>query len=305
MPLVPSTDPLLRALQSFNPSYSDAAAPVIISAWAEGMAYHGLPDADQEMLPSIQDHARVFVTRCLDDATTASRPCILLSSGHVYGESEMICGDCGPQGVYHRADHPVGKFKWEALCPLCNELMAPKPHAETDALTTTQPIGLWFKAVETELAERLSNSSLTVLRIFQPYWPIAQITSDTSACLMMHLASLLLNDTPIVIDEDGNQTRCVTWIGDINQAIVRTQQHSQTEKFVIYNVATLSTLALFSMVTLLQEATQKTDVPFTISQAYPYPSPRHRFADTRKIESELGFRRSANSPLAVLDQMRL
>ena len=303
MPLVPETDPLLLALKQINPSYTQANAPVVMSAWEEALPYHGLLDADDALKQSIDDHATVFVDRCLEQVPNLNDSWVLLSSGHVYDEGEMICGDCGPQGIYRRAEHPVGKFKWEALCPLCNELMAPKPHAEHDALTTTQPIGLWFIAVETQLIQRLRDHALTILRVFQPYWPITPITADPQAFLVMHLAHRLQGNRPVVIDEDGNQTRCVTWVGDINQAIIRSQHHLTPNHTTLYNIATLSTLPLFSLVTLLQEATQKTDVPFTISQEYPYPSPRHRFADTRQIESQLGYVRAIRSPLGMLDQL--
>ena len=150
------------------------------------------------------------------------RRLVVASSMSIYGEGEYSCLEHGSLAPAPRPERQLVERRWECLCPLCGEPLAPSPTRETKPLIPTSVYAVTKRDHE-ELSLVIGRSygiPTVALRFFNVYGP-GQALSNPYTGVAAIFASRLLNQRRPIVFEDGQQSRDLIHVSDIVEGIVR------------------------------------------------------------------------------------
>lgn len=215
---------------------------------------------------------------------------ILLSHASVYGEGDFHCGDCGPMINRQRQPEHLAARRWEALCPICGEMLMPDPIVETSEAQPTSVVGrhyrVWEKALEA-VAPKLSCPVVT-LRLFHPYWPDSDLMTQEEREAVSAMSRALLSDQSPLLYEDGNQMRDLTHGEDVAQALHLTLT-LEGLKSGVFNIASGEYLLMHAVAGYLQDFLGKPHVPYEVLDTHQDGDARHRLASIARAVDALGY----------------
>jgi dTDP-L-rhamnose 4-epimerase len=158
----------------------------------------------------------VIADRALD-----IRKIVAASSQAIYGEGTYLCPEHGDVQPEMRTLDRLLERRWEPPCPICGLDVRPTltaegarwngetPYAVSKLAEERTVIGMGKRLGIPAVALRYAVTFGPRQSVFNPYTGIVSIFS-----------TLLLNDVPAVVYEDGEQTRDFTFVGDIARANV-------------------------------------------------------------------------------------
>lgn len=124
------------------------------------------------------------------------------------------------------------------------------------------------------------------LRYQNVYGPGQSLTNPYTGILSI-FSSLIKNNQPINIFEDGKESRDFVFIDDVVEATTLAIEKNEANNR-IYNVGTgVATTVIEVAITLMKH--YKKQVPYSITGNFRLGDIRHNFADITKIKTELGF----------------
>ncbi len=215
---------------------------------------------------------------------------LVLSSSSIYGEGALMCGDCGRFENHQRLPQHLEKRRWEALCPICQEMLMPLPIPEK---CLAQPCSLMgkaygdFESMIDLLQERL-DYPVVRLRLFDPYWDTPTFLEQPNGHLLAEFTCALLQGSAPQIPEEGYLTRDFVHGEDVVQAIHQVIQKPLSQH-AIYNIGSSEALTLHDAVAYLQEFLDKMDVPYQLLETHREGIVRHSIADIQKAQTDLGY----------------
>jgi dTDP-L-rhamnose 4-epimerase len=145
---------------------------------------------------------------------------VVASSMSIYGEGEYECPTHGEVAPGPRPETQLVARRWECLCPECGEELAAIPTKESKPLIPTSIYAVTKRDHE-ELCLVIGgayNVPTVALRFFNVYGP-GQALSNPYTGVAAIFASRLLNGSPPIIFEDGEQTRDFIHVSDIVEGI--------------------------------------------------------------------------------------
>jgi dTDP-L-rhamnose 4-epimerase len=223
------------------------------------------------------------------------RKIVVASSIAVYGEGKYHCLEHGVIFPSLRPIEQVERREWEVKCPQCEEALAP---LLTDENTPVEPATAY--AISKYDQERLAltfgrqmNIPTVALRYFVTYGPRQSVHNPyTGVCSIF--STRIMNRLPIIIYEDGHQTRDFVFVQDIARANLFVLEEPRAD-FGVFNVGTGQKTSIRQLAALLQECLgQKGEVEFP--GRFRPGEVRHMAADVSRL-ADLGFR--AESSLRV------
>lgn len=161
--------------------------------------------------------ARIF--EAIATGRTNVRKVVAASSQAIYGEGIYQCEEHGLVQPSMRTIERMAEGRWEPACPSCGRDVQPTltpesarwngetPYAVSKLGEERTVIGMGARLGIPTVALRYAVTFGPRQSVFNPYTGIVSIFS-----------TLLLNDVPAVVYEDGLQTRDFTFVGDIAQA---------------------------------------------------------------------------------------
>jgi dTDP-L-rhamnose 4-epimerase len=215
------------------------------------------------------------------------RKVVLASSQAIYGEGLYECPSDGLQEPPARSLEQLEKAEWEVRCPHCGQFCRPCPTPETrrkDGATmyalTKRAQEEWALALGTQMGVAVTATRYALTygprqSIFNPYTGVVSIFS-----------TLLLNRKPVVLYEDGQQTRDLIFVGDVAAANLFLMESPQADGLAV-NVGTGQAT---TMIQLAEALCHEYEVPANIrmpSEFRPGDS-RHVVHDTSRLRA-LGF----------------
>jgi dTDP-L-rhamnose 4-epimerase len=147
------------------------------------------------------------------------RKVVAASSQAIYGEGLYVCEEHGPVQPLMRTLERLSAGRWEPPCPRCGRDVRPTltpedvnwngetPYAVSKLAEERTTIGMGKRLGIPTVALRYAVTFGPRQSVFNPYTGIVSIFS-----------TLLLNDVPAVLYEDGLQTRDFTFVRDIARA---------------------------------------------------------------------------------------
>jgi dTDP-L-rhamnose 4-epimerase len=213
---------------------------------------------------------------------------VVASSIAVYGEGRYRCAE---HGLCSPPLRPVGRLErgeWEVPCPRCGAPLTPVP---TDEATPVEPATAY--GISKYDQERLvltfgrqTGIPVVALRYFVTFGPRQSVHNPyTGVCSIF--STRLLNGLPLIIYEDGRQTRDFVFVTDVARANLFVLEEVRAD-FGVFNVGTGRPTSIRELGEALQELlARQGQVEFP--NRFRPGEVRHIAADVSRLE-RLGFR---------------
>jgi dTDP-L-rhamnose 4-epimerase len=213
---------------------------------------------------------------------------IVASSIAVYGEGKYHCPRHGVVFPSLRPIEQVERGEWEVKCAHCHTTLSPLP---TDEETPVEPATAY--AISKYDQERLvltfgrqTGIPTVALRYFVTYGPRQSVHNPyTGVCSIF--STRILNHLPIIIYEDGYQTRDFVFVRDIARANLLVLEEARANGRV-FNVGTGQATTIRQLAQLLQECWRQ-EARVELPNRFRPGEVRHIVADVHRL-AELGFR---------------
>jgi len=216
------------------------------------------------------------------------RKLLVASSMSVYGEGKYHCvfhGDVYP-GL--RSVDRLAARQWEMPCPVCGHDLTPRRTPEDKPLRPTSIYAI-SKRDQEELSlvfGRTYDLAVVALRYFNVYGSHQALANPYSGAVAI-FCSRLLNGHPLIVYEDGLQSRDYVHVKDVVQASLLAMVKDEADGEV-FNVGTGWRVGVLEVAQILTARLNGSEPPRIIGQ-YRAGDIRHCYADIGKIRDRLGY----------------
>jgi dTDP-L-rhamnose 4-epimerase len=216
------------------------------------------------------------------------RKVVAASSQAIYGEGLYVCEEHGEVQPGMRTVERLVEQQWEPACPICGRDVRPRltredarwngetPYAVSKLAEERTVIGMGKRLGIPTVALRYAVTFGPRQSIFNPYTGIVSIFS-----------TLLLNEIPAVVYEDGLQTRDYAFVGDIARANVLVMEDERADGRV-FNVGRGEPVNVLELIEQLSAAYGR-EPNYRIPGEFRPGDVRHIVHDATAIR-ELGWR---------------
>lgn len=212
---------------------------------------------------------------------------VVASSQAVYGEGAYSCATHGYMYPDPRTLAQLLEGEWEFRCPTCSDLLAPQLTDETTVNGSTAYAVSKHSQEEIAIGfGRTYGIPSVALRYAITFGPRQSFRNAYSG-LSGILAQRVLNDKPVVLYEDGQQTRDIVFVEDVADANIFVMERDDVN-YQAFNVGTGRGVSMHEFVNVLASklrVTAKIELPgeFRLGDV------RHLVADVGRLQ-RLGWR---------------
>ncbi|MBL6657917.1 MAG: NAD-dependent epimerase/dehydratase family protein [Flavobacteriales bacterium] len=213
---------------------------------------------------------------------------IVASSRAIYGEGKYRCEKHGEVFPEKRSQGHLENGKFECFCNFCGGPLDLIPTDESSKIHPESIYGITKSSQEQMVlmsCESLSISAVA-LRYQNVYGPGQSLTNPYTGILSI-FSTRILNNNPINVFEDGNESRDFVYIDDVINATVLAIQMD-----IKNNIALNVGSGVSTTVKHLADSLKKlydSDVEVNVSGDYRIGDIRHNKANIEKVEEVLGF----------------
>ena len=218
---------------------------------------------------------------------------IVASSMSIYGEGAYRCHNCEARyEPIERREEDLKNRIWEYSCPKCSKPLEPTATGEEKTLRSNSIYAISKKDQE-EIVLNLGKAyklPSVALRFFNVYGPRQSLSNPyTGVCAIFQ--SRIKNNNPVLVYEDGLQTRDFVSVKDIVAANIFVM-NSESADYQYFNVGTGRPASVLDIAKTLSRLYGK-EPKVIIKNEYRIGDIRHCFADISKIE-KIGFKPSVD-----------
>lgn len=225
-------------------------------------------------------------------AKLAVRKVVVASSMSIYGEGTYRCPSCGDFEPVERSEKDLKNRIWEYACPKCGKPLAPVATTEEKTLRSNSIYAISKKDQE-EIVLNLGKAyklPVVALRFFNVYGARQSLSNPyTGVCAIFQ--SRIKNDNPVLIYEDGLQTRDFISVKDIAAANIFVMNSPKAD-YQNFNVGSGKPIKIRDIADTLSRLYGK-EPKIIIKNEYRIGDIRHCFADISKIK-KIGFAPTVN-----------
>jgi dTDP-L-rhamnose 4-epimerase len=216
------------------------------------------------------------------------RKLVVASSRAIYGEGKYHCARHGVVYPFTRPAEQVADGDYEVHCPQCD---GPATSLASDEATPAAPLSIYaltkqYQEQATLIVARSRGLDAVALR-FQNVFGPGQSLSNPYTGVLAIFANQARAGAPIVIFEDGHESRDFVYIDDAVESIVRCLQPQRTGQRVL-NVGSGRAISILEVARTMNSYFGGRSA-VTISGAYRVGDIRHNMADIKRLKEELGF----------------
>jgi dTDP-L-rhamnose 4-epimerase len=213
---------------------------------------------------------------------------VVASSIAVYGEGKYRCPRHGEVFPGLRGVAQMERREWEVQCPRCGAPLAPLPTDEDTPVEPSTPYAISKYDQERLVLTfgRQTKIPAVALRYFVTYGPRQSVHNPYTGVASIFSARIL-GGLPVLLYEDGNQTRDFVFVEDV----ARANLFALTDPRVgsgVFNVGTARATTVRALAEMLQECLQK-EARIEVPGRFRPGDVRHMTADGSRLE-RLGFR---------------
>jgi dTDP-L-rhamnose 4-epimerase len=213
---------------------------------------------------------------------------IVASSRAVYGEGKYICSIHGDVYPLERKEADMKKGDFECKCPKCGSNIEVTATDEESKLHPTSIYGITKQNQEQMVLNVCKSLGLSAmaLRFQNVYGPGQSLTNPYTGILSI-FSSLIHQNEPIQIFEDGKESRDFVYINDVIEAtylsIINNDLIQEAFNVGSGNQISVKKIALELMKSYYLETELK------ITGHYRIGDIRHNYSDNSKIKNMLGY----------------
>jgi dTDP-L-rhamnose 4-epimerase len=231
-------------------------------------------------------------TAVLLDILTNSRhsvkKLIVASSRAIYGEGKYLCSNHGTVYPLTRKDVDMSKKDFDCKCPICRNTMKLCATDEDSKIHPTSVYGITKQNQEQMVMIVCSAIGITGVAFrYQNVYGPGQSLSNPYTGILSIFSTLIKNNRPINIFEDGRESRDFVYIDDVVEATILGIEKEEANN-IVFNVGTGTATDVITVVNELQK-NYGTKAPVHISGNYRLGDIRHNYADLMLAEQKLGF----------------
>lgn len=212
---------------------------------------------------------------------------VVASSQAVYGEGAYQCETDGNVFPSLRSPAELKQKRWDPCCPNCSAPLRPAPTSESKSRDGQTPYAL-SKEFEERLALGMGKQlkiPVVALRYAVTYGPRQSIFNPYTGVVSI-FSTLILNNRPPLIYEDGKQTRDFIFVRDVARANLFVMENPAAD-FQVFNVGTGRATEVSELARELSRLYSR-DVAPTIAHQFRWGDVRHLILDPGKLKA-LGF----------------
>ncbi len=228
---------------------------------------------------------------------------IVAASNTSYGEGLYACTKCNAE--FHpaiRSQSDVNEHGMDPICPKCSSKAKPIPTKEDTPLDTNSIYALTKKFQEETalMIGRMYEFPVIALKFFNIFGP-RQSLSNPYTGVSAIFTSRIKNDNPVVIYEDGKQTRDFIYIKDVVRACIMAMKESAINYEVI-NIGSGKPTTIYDLAKILYSILGKEE-RIEISNIYRKGDIRHCIADISKANLMLGWKPETDFELGIREML--
>lgn len=218
----------------------------------------------------------------LTNEKTNIKKIIYASTRAVYGEGKYSCKKHGSVFVQDRNLLDLKEGDFDCKCPICNETLFVEPTDED-----TKPNSKSFYAVSKLSSEQILMTQCKALDIdfvalrLQNVYGEGQSLSNPYTGILSIFSTLMLQNKPINIFEDGKESRDFVHIADVARAFAIAVKSDNMQG--IYNVGSSKQTSVIEIAEKLKKI-YNSKSEFDISGDFRLGDIRHNFANIDKIK---------------------
>lgn len=208
---------------------------------------------------------------------------IVASSQSVYGEGQYVCDEHGPFLPVPRSAEQLKCKRWELFCPNCGQEARP-------SLLTEQYTNPYNQYAVSKLAEEKTALGLGWLHGIPTVALRYSITQGPRQSLFNHYSGICrifvsraLSGEPLIIYEDGNQTRDFVHIEDVVNANMLVLQKDAADGHA-FNVGSGRATSVIEYARLVQKKLGN-EVEFVMPAEYRTGDNRHSVSSIAKLQT--------------------
>lgn len=218
---------------------------------------------------------------------------ILSSSRSVYGEGKYTCTNCGTVFPDSRKKEKMQNGDFGMYCPKCGQKLT---LAKTTEDSAVKPASLYaFTKYTQELMLYTMcpalNVDYTIFR-FQNVYGVGQSLKNPYTGILSIFSSLMLENKPINVFEDGLESRDFVNVVDVAAGVISALNNERSNGETI-NLGSGAGTSVKEITQILKRA-YKSESPINITGDFRLGDIAHNVADITKAESILGFKQSVS-----------
>jgi dTDP-L-rhamnose 4-epimerase len=220
---------------------------------------------------------------------TKVKKVVVASSRAIYGEGKYVTSKLEPVYPEHRSSENMNAGNFEVNYPGITEPLQLAPTDEQSKIHPSSVYGITkYNQEQMVMTVCPSIGIAPVAFRYQNVYGPGQSLSNPYTGILSIFSTLIKNNKPINIFEDGKESRDFVFIDDIVKATYLGIEKDEANG-EIFNVGTGVPVTVAEVANLLLEL-YDANVPLQVTGNYRLGDIRHNYADTSKIEKLLGFK---------------
>lgn len=225
----------------------------------------------------------------LANKKTNVKKVVVASSRAIYGEGKYISAECGIVYPEHRSSENMSAGNFEVTYP---GVQQPLKLVATDEESKIHPSSVYgitkYNQEQMVMTVCASLGIAAVAFRYQNVYGPGQSLSNPYTGILSIFSTLIKNNKPINIFEDGMESRDFVYIDDVISATCLGIEKPEADGNV-FNVGSGVPVAVMDVANLLVNY-YDASIPVQVTGNYRLGDIRHNFADTSKIEKLLSFK---------------
>lgn len=216
---------------------------------------------------------------------------VLSSSRSVYGEGRYECPDCGIVYPHNRTREQMLSGDFNMYCPKCGKQLKLVKTTEDSAI---DPSSLY--AITKYTQEMMLHTMCAALGVdytifrFQNVYGVGQSLKNPYTGILSIFSSLMLEDKPINVFEDGLESRDFINVVDIAAGVIASLENEKSNGETI-NLGSGVGTSVIEITEILKNA-YKSNSEVRITGDFRLGDIAHNVADITKAEEILGFKQT-------------
>lgn len=216
---------------------------------------------------------------------------ILSSSRSVYGEGKYICPKCGPVFPGGRSKERLMKGDFSMYCDCCGEKVA-LTYTTEDSQIKPNSLYAFTKYTQERMLETMCPAlgiEYTIFR-FQNVYGVGQSLKNPYTGILSIFSTLLLENKPINIFEDGLESRDFINVIDVASGVIKALESNESNAQII-NLGSGVGTSVIDIANFLKK-TYKSDSTINVTGDFRIGDIAHNIADMSKAKEILDFKQT-------------